>query len=46
MHGVIMAIADIVIPTKILTKEKMTLTNIESLKNLTVKATVPMLFSS
>ena len=46
MHGVIITIEDMVIPTKILSSEKMTSTKIESLKNLIVNATVPILFSS
>jgi hypothetical protein len=42
MQGVNNTMADTVIPIKILTREKMTFTKMESLKNLTVKATVPI----
>ena len=46
MQGVNKTIYEMVIPIRILINENMTFTNNESLKNLTVNAIVPMLFSS
>jgi hypothetical protein len=46
MEGVIRSEGKATNPSKMLTRLKMTLMNKLSLKNLTVNATVPILFSS